>query len=83
MQREAAEARNTAAGVCIMNKAFDGAIRKGAEAYRRGDPVSTCPYQDKRKDCGRLTWSRAFRAAWLDGWYDARRDATGIVSRED
>ena len=45
-----------------------GAYRKGYEAAIAGLCASECPYQDKRKDCGRLTWSRAFRAAWHDGW---------------
>ena len=51
-----------------------GAYRKGYEAAAAGKTAGACPYEDKRKDCGRLTWSRAFRAAWHDGW-DAARQA--------
>ena len=47
--------------------ALDGARRKGAEAARSGLPVQACPYRDKRTDSGRLSWSRAFRNAWLEG----------------
>ncbi|KAB2319009.1 hypothetical protein F8A86_11690 [Betaproteobacteria bacterium SCN1] len=47
--------------------ALDGARLKGAEAARSGLPVQTCPYRDKRTDSGRLSWSRAFRNAWLEG----------------
>lgn len=47
---------------------LDGAARKGAKAKADGLPESACPYDDKRKADGRLTWSRAFQRAWLDGY---------------
>lgn len=50
------------------NPAWRGAFRKGWQAGFDGAPIGSCPYEDKRKDCGRLTWSRAFIAAWTDGW---------------
>lgn len=50
------------------NPAMRGAYRKGYEAGAAGLGLDACPYQDKRKDCGRLTWSRAFQAVWRDGW---------------
>lgn len=52
--------------------AIDGAYLKGVTAGLAGDPVDACPYDDRRKLCGRLTWSRAFRTAWFDGWNYAR-----------
>lgn len=54
------------------NRALQGAYRKGYLAYTLGINLSDCPYADKRKDSGRLTWSRAFRTAWGDGWSDAK-----------
>ena len=73
-----------------MNNALIGAVRKGYEA-RQGKTgrMSDCPYKDKRGDNGRITFSRAFRKAWLagydlchhnelhgdyDGWYADRID---------
>ena len=52
------------------NPAMRGAYLKGAKAAENRQPLSACPYKDKRKACGRLTWSRAFQAAWRDGWND-------------
>lgn len=60
-------------GFSSWNPAMRGAYRKGYEAANAGKGPGTCPYDDKRKDCGRITWSRAFRAAWHDGWNDARQ----------
>lgn len=51
--------------------ALDGAYLKGLNAGLAGAPESSCPYEDKRKSSGRLTWSRAFRTAWFDGWKHA------------
>jgi ribosome modulation factor len=45
-----------------------GAYAKGYKAAEAGLAPADCPYQDKRKDCGRLTWSRSFIAAWRDGF---------------
>lgn len=57
-----------------MNRALRGAYRKGLTAGLAGDPVAACPYKDKRKWDGRLTWSRAFETAWRDGWLEATQD---------
>jgi hypothetical protein len=46
--------------------------RKGAEAFAQGLPESACPYQDHRQDSGKLTWSRAYRNDWVQGWRWAR-----------
>lgn len=48
--------------------ALQAAYRKGFEAGVAGLASDTCPYSDRRKHDGRLTWSRAFRSAWFDGW---------------
>jgi hypothetical protein len=36
--------------------------------------MEDCPYEDKRKPSGKLSWSRAFINAWSDGLHDALRD---------
>jgi hypothetical protein len=61
------------AGFDKWNPAWRGAYRKGWEAAQAGQPITACPYVDKRKWDGRLTWSRAFQGAWFDGWNAARQ----------
>lgn len=56
------------------NPAMRGAYRKGYEACGAGLAITACPYRDKRKLDGRLTWSRAFAAAWREGFYAAASD---------
>lgn len=53
------------------NKALLGAFKKGMAAAKGGKDITDCPYKDKRKGDGRLTWSRSFIIAWKDGfrWY--------------
>ncbi|HBY59193.1 MAG TPA: hypothetical protein DEH78_05190, partial [Solibacterales bacterium] len=41
---------------------------RGRAAARAGGSIADCPYPDKRTQSGRLTWSRAFRRAWMDGF---------------
>ena len=53
------------------NRPLRGAYAKGWHASKSGRDISECPYTDKRKDCGRLTWSRAYIRAWEDGFRDA------------
>jgi len=50
------------------NRAIRGAFKKGVLAFRAGQPIVSCPYTDKRKIDGRLSWSRSFISAWVDGW---------------
>jgi ribosome modulation factor len=50
------------------------AYLKGLSAALAGEPITACPYQDKRKLDGRLTWSRAFQTAWRDGWEHATKN---------
>ena len=66
-------AMNLPDGFSNWNRAMKGAYLKGCAAAEKGLPETACPYVDKRKDCGRLTWSRAFMAAWHDGWNEWRR----------
>ena len=54
------------------NPALRGAYRKGHEAAIAGRPETACPYVDKRTLSGRLTWSRSFERAWIDGYRAAR-----------
>lgn len=58
------------------NKALLGSFKKGVLAHRGGQPIEACPYRDKRKPDGRLSWSRSFISAWQDGW---RWSATGMA----
>jgi hypothetical protein len=51
-----------------VSKNLIGAYNKGSKAKEEGKKLSDCPYKDKRKDDGRLTWSRAFKKAWEDGY---------------
>ena len=51
--------------------AFDGAYRKGREAFLACKPISACPYEDKRAPWHNMvTFSRGFIRAWEDGWND-------------
>jgi hypothetical protein len=52
---------------------FERAIEYGRVSFRDGLPKSANPYDDKRKICGRLTWSRAWLKAWDDGWDEAKK----------
>lgn len=54
--------------------ALDGAYLKGLAAAVNDEPLNACPYKDKRKADGKLSWSRAFRNAWRDGWQEAKRN---------
>jgi len=53
---------------CRWNKAMLGAFQKGIAAHQAGLPIESCPYEDLRKSDGRLSWSRSFITAWVDGW---------------
>jgi hypothetical protein len=64
------------------NPAMRGAYAKGASAAHAGAPVTACPYEDKRKPSGSLTWSRAFMAAWRDGHADAVEFLSATTARE-
>jgi ribosome modulation factor len=55
------------------NPAMRGAYKMGYSAKVAGTPKTACPYADNRKPSGGLTWSRAFRACWFDGYYDAEK----------
>jgi ribosome modulation factor len=54
------------------NRALRGAFLKGAASNLEGSAIEVCPYTDKRKNNGKLTWSRGFQAAWRDGWLYAK-----------
>lgn len=47
---------------------LETAKEKGAWAARIGLKESDCPYRDKRKSDNRLTFSRAWRNAWIEGF---------------
>jgi ribosome modulation factor len=41
---------------------------RGRQAFRDGVKKSACPYKDIRTRGGAVTWSRAYRKAWMEGW---------------
>lgn len=55
------------------NRAMRGAYMKGRRAYLAGQQLADCPYEDKRKPSGGLSWSRSFITAWVDGFRDMKR----------
>ena len=55
-------------GLSKMSPALAGAFQKGMAAYQNGQSITDCPYEDHRKPDGRLSWSRAFRNTWRNGW---------------
>jgi hypothetical protein len=57
------------------NRALRGAYRKGYESFGAGIEFQSCPYEDKRKPSGKLSWSRSFIRAWEDGWEEAKKQA--------
>lgn len=48
---------------------FDCIQSNGYADARSGLTLEQCPYRDKRKPDGKLTWSRAHIRAWEDGWH--------------
>lgn len=59
----------------VRASAFDSARRNGFEACRMGMALSDCPYPDYRGgEHGQVvSWSRAFRNAWVSGFKECRR----------
>ena len=52
------------------NKAFISAYKKGQMVAVYGLLKSSNPYPDKRNRKGRVTFSRAFRRFWVEGFTD-------------
>jgi len=74
-------AMNRPRGYFSWNPALRGAFAKGERAAAEGLTVADCPYADRRKRDGRLTWSRAFEAAWRDGFeFESKRSAAAAGS---
>lgn len=74
MTRQAVALKTPPNGFERWNPALRGAFTKGYLAFESGLSRDACPYQDKRKADGRLTWSRSFAAAWRDGWLHAEAE---------
>jgi hypothetical protein len=55
-------------GQLIRRDPFDTARELGRCAAAEGRPTTACPYRDFRKNDGRLTFSRAWRNAWFEGY---------------
>lgn len=51
---------------------MQGVYKKGRKAFSDGLDITQCPYKDRRKADGRLSWSRAFIRVWQDGWRDEK-----------
>jgi hypothetical protein len=68
------EALSRPRGFFSWNRSLRGAFERGERDMRAGGSLDDCPYADARKANGQITWSRAFRAAWRDGFlYAAAR----------
>ena len=64
------------------NPALRGAYMKGMRAALAGKE-RTPPYKDKRTLSGRLSWSRSFILAWLEGYDKVKAaDANPIAIKE-
>ena len=53
-------------------KPLEKAYQLGSEAYQQGLSIDSYPYEDKRNSSNRITWSRAFQRAWLDGYQETQ-----------
>ena len=56
---------------------FGSTFWRGAAAWQMGKPRSACPYRDHRAGPhgNIVTFSRAYRRYWHDGWDAAKRYA--------
>ena len=55
-------------GFYSWNRSLRGVFENGERAAGAGVSIDACPYRDHRKSTGGLTWSRAYRSAWRDGY---------------
>lgn len=62
---------------------FLPAYKKGYKARKEGLSRTACPYEDHRKPSGKVSWSRAWRNTWLQGWECADRDAKYPDARKE
>lgn len=63
------------------NRSLAGAFWKGHQAAVAGR--GECPYTDRRGKRGKVTWSRAYRNAWMAGHARGRHDRDdGFAKRE-
>jgi len=61
---------------------FKAAHEKGRMAFEAGEPMSANPYLDHRTDQNHVTFSRAWRHAWEDGWREAQKSRQHRVVRD-
>jgi len=59
-------------------KHFHGAYHIGASDAASGVKITDCPYPDKRRADGGITFSIAWRNHWRKGWRDFR---LGVVNQ--
>lgn len=52
------------------------AKQQGQRAFRRGLTEDDCPYQDIRGESGKVTFSRGWRNAWLEGFRSEQQQTT-------
>lgn len=55
------------------NKQLETIKQKGRKAAMDGKSEKDCPYFDHRTHTGSVTFSRAFRNAWFDGFREAAK----------
>ncbi len=65
-------------GMMTANKALLAAMEKGRQARRSGLSEYSNPYPDLRTERGSITFSRAFRRFWVEGW---REENAAIETR--
>jgi hypothetical protein len=61
---------------------YKGAFRKGQKARLAGVPRTACPYSDLRGYRGHVTFSRAWKSAWQEGWDNAETPPAPDVQME-
>lgn len=54
------------------HRGIHGAYRKGWDAAMSGQLQAAYPYRDYRTSGSRITFGRAFRRAWVEGYRDAQ-----------
>lgn len=55
---------------------LQAAFYKGAAAFRAASDWTDNPYLDHlKKDSRQVTWSRAYRIKWYEGWKSAKAHA--------
>jgi ribosome modulation factor len=57
--------------VATLRGNFRRAYWRGREDQQAGKTIEDCPYHDIRGNAGHVTFSRAYRNAWISGFSEA------------